>query len=131
MPSRVLERFLSTWKRSELDLVSLSAHKMYGPKGVGALYVRQRPRARLSPIIFGGGHERGMRSGTLPVPLIAGFGRAADIAVNEGASEAIRVLGLRERLRRHLWNQLEMLALNGSLTHRLPGNLNVRSPGES
>ncbi len=111
------------------DLVSISAHKMYGPKGIGALFVRSRPRVRLSPILFGGGHERGMRSGTLPVPLIVGFGKACELADKEMAREAQRILDLRELLRKRLWDALDGITLNGSLDHRLPGNLNVSFAG--
>jgi cysteine desulfurase len=110
---------------SGADLVSLSAHKMYGPKGVGALYVRRRPRARLVGQIDGGGHERGYRSGTLNVPGIAGFGKAAALAREERPVEAPRILALRERLRRAILAGLERVTVNGSLEHRLPGNLNV------
>src|SRR5205807_10641819 len=88
-----------------VDLLSLSSHKLYGPKGVGALYVRRRdPHVRLEPLFDGGGHERGMRSGTLPVPLIVGFGAACRLAAAEIAGEAARLLGLRERLRLGLVN---------------------------
>jgi len=107
------------------DLVSLTAHKMYGPKGVGALYVRRRPRARLVAQIDGGGHERGYRSGTLNVPGIVGFGKAAELAREEMAQEAPRILALRERLRRAILAGLDRVVVNGSLDHRLPGNLNV------
>jgi cysteine desulfurase len=107
------------------DLVSLSAHKMYGPKGVGALYVRRRPRARLVAQIDGGGHERGYRSGTLNVPGIVGFGKAAELARDEMPAEASRLLALRERLRRAIQGGLDRVVVNGSLARRLPGNLNV------
>jgi cysteine desulfurase len=108
------------------DLLSLSAHKMYGPKGVGALYVRgTNPRVRLSPLFDGGGHERGMRSGTLPVPLVVGFGRACEIALAEMPEEAERLLELRERLRLGICEQLEGVSLNGHPAERLPGNLNL------
>jgi cysteine desulfurase len=109
----------------KIDLLTLSAHKFYGPKGVGALYVRRKPRVRVTAQIDGGGHERGMRSGTLNVPGIVGFGKAAEIMRLEGAAEAERILGLRERLRARLFRELEALQLNGSLERRLPGNLNV------
>jgi cysteine desulfurase len=113
-------------ERMNVDLASLSAHKMYGPKGVGALYVRRsRPRVRLVAEMDGGGHERGMRSGTLAVPLIVGFGKACDILVQEGKAEASRLLRLRERLRERIVTQLDEVYLNGSLEHRLPGNLNL------
>jgi cysteine desulfurase len=107
------------------DLVSLSAHKMYGPKGIGALYVRRKPRVRITAQIDGGGHERGMRSGTLNVPAIVGFGKAAEIARTEMASEAARLLKLRERLREGIMSQVKDSFVNGSLEHRLPGNLNI------
>jgi cysteine desulfurase len=107
------------------DLVSLSAHKMYGPKGVGALYVRRRPRARLVAQMDGGGHERGYRSGTLNVPGIVGFGAAARIARDEMAAEAPRMLALRERLRAAIQAGMDRVFVNGSLERRLPGNLNV------
>jgi cysteine desulfurase len=107
------------------DLVSLSAHKMYGPKGVGALYVRRKPRVRITALIDGGGHERGMRSGTLNVPGVVGFGKAAALARAEMATEAPRLLGLRERLRAGLQARVSDTYVNGSLEHRLPGNLNI------
>ena len=110
---------------SHADLVSLSAHKMYGPKGVGALYVRRKPRVRITPIIDGGGHERGMRSGTLNVPGIVGFGKAAEISAAEMADEGKRLLALRERLRLGIEARVTDTVLNGSLEHRLPGSLNV------
>ncbi len=106
-----------------IDLASVSAHKMYGPKGVGALYVR--PRLRLAPLLDGGGHERGLRSGTLPVPLIVGFGEACAIAQREMPGESKRILALREKLRGLIFGNLDRVRLNGSLEHRLPGNLNV------
>jgi len=107
------------------DLVSISAHKMYGPKGIGALYVRRKPRVRLAPLIDGGGHERGLRSGTLNVPAIVGFGEACRIAKAEMATEAERLLALREKLRRYIQENLQETHVNGSLEHRLPGNLNM------
>jgi cysteine desulfurase len=108
------------------DLVSLSAHKLYGPKGVGALYVRrQGPHVRLEPLIDGGGHERGMRSGTLPVPLVVGFGVACALCQDEMSDEAERTRGLRERLRAALQGRLSDTRLNGHPDERLPGNLNL------
>jgi cysteine desulfurase len=112
-------------EKANADLVSLSAHKMYGPKGVGALYVRRKPRARLVPLLDGGGHERGLRSGTLNVPGIVGMGKAAELAMAEMAVEGERVLQLRERLRRGIEAGLDLVTVNGSLEHRLAGNLNV------
>jgi cysteine desulfurase len=110
-----------------VDLASLSAHKMYGPKGVGALYVRrQRPRVRLVAQMDGGGHERGMRSGTLNVPGIVGFGKAADLAAKEWRDDATRIFNMRQRLREKLFSSLDLIHLNGADDpHRLPGNLNV------
>jgi cysteine desulfurase len=109
-----------------VDIASLSAHKMYGPKGVGALYVRRRnPRVLLSPIIDGGGHERGMRSGTLNVPGIVGFGKAAEIALRELPAESKRLLELRERLRSRLEANLDEVFINGDPIDRVPGNLNM------
>jgi cysteine desulfurase len=110
---------------ANVDLASLSAHKMYGPKGVGALYVRRKPRVRLTAQMDGGGHERGFRSGTLNVPGIVGFGKAAELARLEREAEAARVLALRERLRKGILAGLDLVSVNGSLEHRLPGNLNV------
>ncbi|HEX4997713.1 MAG TPA: IscS subfamily cysteine desulfurase [Terriglobia bacterium] len=109
-----------------VDLASLSAHKMYGPKGVGALYVRRRnPRVLLTPIIDGGGHERGMRSGTLNVPGIVGFGAAAKLARTDLAKESAEMFRLRERLRLTLERELDEIYINGDLEKRLPGNLNM------
>jgi cysteine desulfurase len=109
-----------------VDLVSLSGHKMYGPKGVGALYVRRKnPRVVLVPMIDGGGHERGMRSGTLNVPGIVGLGKAAEIARAEMQEEYHRIYGLREKLRRGIMDEIPEVYVNGSLEQRLPGNLNI------
>lgn len=113
-----------------LDLVSLSGHKMYGPKGVGALFVRRKaPRVRLQPLLFGGGHERGLRSGTLNVPAIVGFGEAARIASAEMAEEAERLAGLRDRLYQAMAAELPGLIVNGHPTERLSGSLNLIFPG--
>lgn len=108
-----------------IDLLSLTAHKMYGPKGVGALYVRSKPRVKVSPIIDGGGHEQGMRSGTLNVPGIVGLGEACKIAQNEMAAEAKRLTALRERLKEGILNALDDTYVNGHPTERLPGNMNL------
>jgi cysteine desulfurase len=121
--------------RMNVDLLSLTAHKVYGPKGVGALYVRQRDRkVRLVPLIDGGGHEKGLRSGTLNVPGIVGLGAAFEVAGRTMPEESCRIQGLRESLRTRLFEAFDDLVLNGSLEHRLPGNLNVSVPhveGES
>jgi len=110
----------------QADLLSLSAHKMYGPKGVGALYIRRRnPHVRVEPLFDGGGHERGMRSGTLPVALIVGFGKACELCRQEMANEATRLRSLREKLHAGLRERLDGVTLNGHPTERLPGNVNL------
>jgi cysteine desulfurase len=115
---------------ANVDLASLSAHKIYGPKGVGALYVRRRhPRLLLEPMIDGGGHERGMRSGTLNVAGIVGFGAAADVCRQEMEREGRRVRILRDRLNERLHATLDGIGVNGSMEHRLPHNLNVSFAG--
>src|SRR5436853_1091678 len=109
-----------------VHMASLSAHKMYGPKGVGALYVRRRnPRVLLAPIIHGRGHERGMRSGTLNVPSIVGLGKAAELCRLEMAADTERLRGLRDRLDKKLHEGLDEIYINGSMEKRLPGNLNM------
>jgi len=109
-----------------IDLASFTAHKIYGPKGIGALYVRRRkPRVRLSPIIYGGGHERGMRSGTLNVTGIVGFGEAAHIALEDGKAEVEQLLALRERLHQGITREIDFVHLNGHPTERHPGNVNL------
>ena len=113
-------------QKDNVDLLAISAHKIYGPKGVGALYVRRRnPRVQLSAIIDGGGHERGMRSGTLNVPGIVGLGKACEVCQQEMAQEGERLRGLRERLRAGLEAKLDEVFINGSMEHRLPNNLNM------
>jgi len=112
-----------------LDLVSISAHKMYGPKGVGGLYVRKEPKLRLRPLLDGGGHEHGLRSGTLNVPGIAGLGKACAVAADEMPEESSRAAGLRNRLRDQILSQLNEVSVNGSVEHRLPGNLNLSFAG--
>ncbi len=111
-----------------IDLLSLSGHKLYGPKGVGALFVRRRPRVRLAPLFSGGGQERGLRSGTLPTPLVVGLGEACRLARLEMAAEAMRLAGLRDQLLAGLRRQMPELQMNGSLQHRIPGNLNITFP---
>jgi cysteine desulfurase len=112
--------------QAKADLVSISAHKMYGPKGIGALYVRRRnPRVLLAEQINGGGHERGMRSGTLNVTGIVGFGKAAAIAKAEMPAESERLRGLRDKLNAALHSSLDEIFINGSMEHRLPHNLNI------
>ena len=109
-----------------VDLMSFSAHKIYGPKGAGALYVRKKaPRVRLVPQIDGGGHERGMRSGTLPVPLIVGFGKACELCEQEMPTESKRLAALRDRLQAQIMASLDECYLNGHPTERLPHNLNI------
>ena len=112
--------------KQNIDLASISGHKMYGPKGVGALYVRRKnPRVQLSAIIDGGGHERGMRSGTLNVPGIVGLGKACAIALEEMPKESCKLAGLRNRLRDRIMTRLDEVYINGSMDSRLPGNLNI------
>jgi cysteine desulfurase len=113
-----------------VDLLSISGHKMYGPKGIGALYVaRRRPAVRIEPILHGGGHERGKRSGTLPVPLIVGLGAACAVTAKEMTSEADRLTRLRDRLRDRILARLSDVVLNGHPTERLPNNLNLSFRG--
>ena len=112
--------------KQNIDLMSIAGHKLYGPKGVGALYVRNKnPRLRLSAIIDGGGHERGMRSGTLNVPGIVGLGKACALAQEEMLKESCHLAGRRNRLRDRILGRLDEVAINGSMEHRLPGNLNL------
>ncbi len=111
-----------------IDLLSLSGHKLYGPKGVGALFVRRRPRVRLAPLFSGGGQERGLRSGTLPTPLVVGLGEACRLARLEMGAEAARLAGLRDRLLAGLRRHMPELQVNGSMRHRIPGNLNATFP---
>lgn len=109
-----------------IDLLALSGHKLYGPKGIGALYVRRKdPRVQLTPQIDGGGHEHGMRSGTLNVPGIVGLGKACEIATQELAEESARLAALRDRLKNRLEAELDEVRINGSIEHRVPGNLNI------
>jgi len=105
--------------------MSISAHKLYGPKGVGALYVRRRPRVRLDPVMSGGGQERGLRSGTLPHPLVAGFGAACEIAGLEMERDAAHVARLAERLRKGIMDRIPHCEINGSVHARYAGNLNI------
>ncbi len=113
-------------QRDGIDLLSISAHKLYGPKGVGALYVRRKnPRVQLSAIIDGGGHERGMRSGTLNVTGIIGLGKACEICQQEMAEETKKLSALRDRLKNALMSQLDECFINGSMEHRLPHNINI------
>ena len=112
--------------KDNIDLLSLSGHKLYGPKGVGALYVRRRnPRVQLSPLIDGGGHERGMRSGTLNVTGIVGFGKACELCLDEMPVESARLRGMRDRLKDRIFSELDEVFINGSMTHRLPHNINI------
>jgi cysteine desulfurase len=109
-----------------IDLMSFSAHKLYGPKGIGALYVRKKaPRVRIAAQMDGGGHERGMRSGTLPVPLIVGFGKAVELCEQEMSTESQRLSAMRDRLQTGITSKLEEVYLNGHPTERLPNNLNL------
>jgi cysteine desulfurase len=111
----------------QVDLLTITAHKMYGPKGIGALYVRSRPRVSIEAQIHGGGHERGMRSGTLPAHQIVGFGEAARLALEDMDSDNARIRALRDRLLAGLL-AIDGLVINGSLEHRVPHNLNISVP---
>lgn len=113
---------------SLFDLISFSGHKLYAPKGIGALYVRNKPRIRLAPLFDGGGQERGIRSGTLPTPLCVGFGKAVEIAIRNMSAESKRLLKIREILYKKIM-QLPEVYLNGSLSNRIPGNLNFSIMG--
>jgi cysteine desulfurase len=115
-------------ERMGIDLLSLSGHKIYGPKGVGALYVRRRPRVRLEALFSGGGQERGLRAGTLPAPLIIGLGEACRIALAEMEQEAVRIGALRDRLLAALQAGIPGVTVNGALDARIPGNLNLTFP---
>ena len=108
-----------------IDLLSISGHKIYGPKGIGALYVRRKPRVRLVPLIVGGGQERGFRSGTLPTPLCVGLGEAAELCMKEMEGEAQRLVKLQARMLKGLQDKLPDIYVNGDLEHRIPGNLNI------
>lgn len=108
-----------------IDLMSISGHKIYGPKGIGALYVRRKPRVRLVAMIHGGGQERGFRSGTLPTPLCVGLGEACEIAMKEMGAESKRLAGLQERMLKGLRAKLTDIVVNGDLERRIPGNLNI------
>ncbi|MEJ6782158.1 cysteine desulfurase family protein [Aminobacter sp. Piv2-1] len=112
-----------------IDLLSLSAHKSYGPKGIGALYVRRQQRNRIQPIMFGGGQEDGLRPGTLPVPLCVGFGAACALLADAGPDERRRLAALRDRMLDDLLTAIPDLVVNGAMAQRHPGNLNVRVPG--
>ena len=112
-----------------IDLMSISGHKIYGPKGIGVLYVRRRPRVRLVPMIDGGGQERGNRSGTLPTPLCVGLGVACRIAGDEMAAEAVRLRALRDRLMDGMAARLDGVFTNGGMARRVPGNLNLSFAG--
>jgi cysteine desulfurase len=117
-------------QRWGVDLLSMCAHKLYGPKGIGALYVRKRrPRIVLQPLVYGGGHEGGFRPGTLPVPLIVGFARAVELCLADLEAEAARLTVLRETLWKRLSSALDGVGCNGSRERRLPGNLNVAFAG--
>lgn len=113
---------------ARIDLLSLSGHKLYGPKGVGALYVRRRPRVRLAPLFSGGGQERGLRSGTLPTPLVVGLGEACRLARLEMETDNARIADLRDRLLAGLRRHIPDLRVNASWEHRIPGNLNLTFP---
>ena len=111
--------------KQSIDLMSISAHKIYGPKGVGALYVRRKPRVRIAPLINGGGQERGLRSGTLPTPLIVGFGKACEVAKREMQNDARHVQRLYTKILHSIRERMTHVELNGSETQRYYGNINM------
>ncbi len=127
--AQAIGKFSFNVNEFSVDLASISGHKMYGPKGIGALYVRRRPRARIAPLIDGGGQERGLRSGTLPTPLIVGLGEAAAIVQAEMTQESIRLTHLRRRFLARIEKLVPGIQLNGDPDRRLPGNLNLSFPG--
>ena len=112
-------------QKCNIDLASISGHKIYAPKGIGALYVRRKPRVRLEPIINGGGQERGMRSGTVPTPLVAGFGKASEIAMNDMEKDYQHIKKLSDKFITKIMNGAEEIFLNGNKEHRFPGNINM------
>lgn len=112
-------------QKCNIDLASISGHKIYAPKGVGALYVRRKPRVRLEPIINGGGQERGMRSGTVPTPLVVGFGKAAEVAMNDMAKDYQHIKKLSDKFITKIMDGAEEIFFNGSKEHRFPGNINM------
>ncbi len=116
-------------KEMQIDLMSITAHKIYGPMGVGALYVTKKPRVRLEPLFSGGGQEKGLRSGTLPPPLCVGFGKTLDIAAQEMPAEAERLGRMRDMMIERLPGELDGIHINGSMEHRVPGNLNISIEG--
>jgi cysteine desulfurase len=116
-------------KAMQIDLMSITAHKIYGPMGVGALYVTRKPRVRLEPLFSGGGQEKGLRSGTLPPPLCVGFGKALDIAAAEMPAEAERLGQMRDMMIERLTGELDGIHVNGSMEHRVSGNLNISIDG--
>ncbi len=124
--AQAVGKILMNVEEMNIDLMSFSAHKMYGPKGIGALFVREKnPRVRLTTLIDGGGHERGLRSGTLNVPGIVGFGKACELSQNLMMEESKRLLALREKLRKGFMDQLEEVYVHGDLEKRLSHNLNI------
>lgn len=118
-----------TVEASRTDLMSISGHKIYGPKGIGALYVQLKPRVRLSPVLFGGGQERGMRSGTLPTPLCVGLGKACEIAGQEMENEQARLTEFRECFLKTIFDNLKKVYLNGDVEHHIPGCVNLSFDG--
>ena len=112
-------------ERDNIDLMSISGHKIYGPKGIGALYMRRRPRVRVRSPVSGGGQERGVRSGTIAVPLVVGLGEACNVALTEMQRDHARLVKLQQRLYQGLSSKLSHLVINGDMASRYPGNLNI------
>lgn len=127
--AQVIGKMFELFFMEHIDLASISGHKLYGPKGIGALYVRRKPRARVSPLFFGGYQERGIRSGTLPVPLIIGMGKACEIMQSEGSQEALRLQHYKTQLLKGLQSEFPEIKVNGSIEKSLPGSVNLYFPG--
>ena len=111
-----------------IDLMSISSHKIYGPKGIGALYINHKIKPKIKPIFFGGGQEKGIRPGTQPVPLIVGFGKACDISYHKIESESKKILTLRNLLIKKIKSEIPDTVINGCINKRLPGNINLTFP---
>lgn len=127
--AQAIGKMIEPFPMDYIDLASISGHKIYGPKGVGALYVRRKPRVRISPLFFGGYQERGIRSGTLPVPLIVGMGEACSIIKKEGSQETARLQAYKNQLLAGLWSVFPEIKVNGSLKKSLPSSVNLCFPG--
>ncbi|CAI3933087.1 Cysteine desulfurase/Cysteine sulfinate desulfinase IscS or related enzyme [Commensalibacter papalotli (ex Botero et al. 2024)] len=127
--AQIIGKTVDRFSMEYIDLASISGHKFYGPKGIGTLYVRRKPRVRVSPLFYGGYQERGLRSGTLPVPLIVGLGKACEIVQREGPQEALRLQHYKNQLLQALQSEFPRIQVNGSIENSLPGSINLYFPG--